>query len=136
MKTNSQNITKEAIEFLSAIIDVNESFLGLYSFLRKKSGLKEVHHGCFLRKYDNSRSVEIYVEVEVNDNLAFCWWVDIDFESETWAIDLSLLKTEDGEQRVLSRLFQRTGSDLDVFAKDIKGANKVAVESVHTFQLN
>ena len=124
--------TKEAANFLTAFADTNEVFISLSVSLRLNSELKQVHHGFNLRKYNNKKygSIEIYVEAEINDDLAYCWWLDVNFGNNTWEIDASLLKTCDGEQHTQSRLVEINGKDLEDLSEELKKTVEIISGSI------
>jgi len=126
---------KESNELLASVAGANEAMVGLYLYWQSKKGLKEVHRGFDLRKRGNDSSIEMFVEIEVSDNLAYCWWVDVNFKGEAWNVEGSLLKTENGEQHVLSRLLKIGGSSLEDFTIELAKAIKTIVDSSKQFQL-
>ena len=124
--------TKDAADLITVLATINELFIHLSLSLRTKPELKQIHHGFNLRKYDNRNfgSVEIFVEAEIDGNLAYCWWLEVSFEIEIWEVDVLLLKTENGEQHTQSQLLEVRGKDMQEFFRVLAEAGNTISNSV------
>ncbi len=120
---------KEANDLLASIADVNETLIAIRTQLRARSVAGEVHHGCDFRKLNEGCMVDMYVEIEVVGGTSYCWWLEVRVASEGWRVEASLLKTFQGQQDVLSRLAEVSGTTAEMLMAELKNAATAVKDS-------
>jgi hypothetical protein len=103
---------QDAIAVLKALAQGNERLIELYFSLNSTPGVVNVSRGFDLRTVDSGCRAEAFVEAELKDGRAFCWWIDIIFSDERWQIDPSLSLTQAGEQSEIEQFPESTGTTL------------------------
>lgn len=119
---------------LLKLAEVNEAMLALCHEFRSKPGIETVHHGFNLRKCGTGCLVDAYVEVEVTDDLAYCWWLEIRIAENDWSIEVSVLETKAGEQHPLERILKTAGKELEALITELGVAAAVLLSNAQRFE--
>src|SRR2546428_12495871 len=90
-----------APRLLGALAVLHHFFIGLAADLRQRQGVLGTHRGFEIRRYTAEDTIEIFLEAQVTKEISYCWWLDVKWQEGNWSTDLAVLKTENGEQRVL-----------------------------------
>ena len=125
---------EDANIIVTTIVEANELLADLYAYFRTKSEVREVHRGIDLRKCDAGSLLELFVEAELNDRLAYCWWLDVRFYQSSWSIDGALLKTEDGDQRKISDIAEHSGNTVEALIEKLHATCRAIADSAKQFQ--
>lgn len=113
-------------KLMGSIAEINETFINASITLRSKSKFKNVHHGFDVRKYHLEYPImEIFIDAEINDNLSYCWWLDVHFNPVCWKVDMSLLKTTNGVQEELSKFLQSSNLNVDSLIRELEKINRI-----------
>ena len=121
---------------IEAISSFNEKLFEFYLSVKSNQKVIKVHRGCDIRKNNDISLIELYVEAEVSDRLAYCWWFDIHFQQASWKIDGVILMTKNGEQDIVVRLGDSTGTETTVFISELEKMSQILDETGVKFNLN
>jgi hypothetical protein len=128
--------TIEANELLLAFARLNEALVGEYFACKKNPKVKEVHHGFDIRECEAGSRIDCFLEAELDSGPSYCWWVEINFGADNWAISQSLSKTENGEQHLLKDLGNFHDKSLRDFFLKLKTAISITTASIHSFDFS
>lgn len=119
---------------LNTICEINDSLANVYSKLREREVFKTVHREFDMRKSGGGSLVDAFVEGEITESLAYCWWLEIRFEPDGWSLEALLLKTEHGVQNRHKELIQSSGNSLEEFCQKVPEAIQVLRASAEGFR--
>jgi len=86
--------------------------------LRKHPQIIRALNALEFRQYQTGSMVEGYVDVELQDGRALCWWIDIQWQ-ETWKISSRIYLNDSEEQKTVHEFTERLTSDLDTCIYEI-----------------
>lgn len=122
-----------ATRLLNSVSDLNETYIELFFLLKSDLSFVKAHHDCDIRRSSVGCLLDFFVEVELNDSLAYCWWTKIRSTMNGWELTTSLLKTEDGDQEVLSRINEFEGRDIEEILLNLERMKQEIYHSVKQF---
>ena len=127
---------KRALELLRSIATSNEMLIALSQSLRVRPEVTQVLHSLEARKHQSGAALEGYVDAELNNGKAICWWLDAGWDGEHWVIETSILINDEQGQKVLKDLGRKTPRTLDDFMTQLKEATSNLIASVDTIDLS
>ena len=121
-------------DLLSALASANEALIDLHFHLRSNPHLSDALHGFSLRKSGTGSRIDTYAEAVVDENLSYCWWLEIALENEAWTLEASLLKDSPAGQDVIERFTETSGTTEQALVVAIKAAEEDLVRSGRNFR--
>jgi len=119
---NTEN--KQALELLRGIALSNEVLITLSQDLRTRPEVVRVLHSLEARKHPSGAALEGYVDAELNNGKAICWWMDVYWKEEQWIIECSILLQTDEGQQVIKEFPEKTASSIEEFVNRLDEATR------------
>jgi hypothetical protein len=122
---------------LSALAEHREAMISLAVDLRRRRQVAEVTTGIDIRKYESGEiRVESYVDAELRDGRALCWWLEMSSaDPARWTIGASLRENNASGQDVLRDFGELAGnspaglaSGLDRLTRELAAATDIVHE--------
>ena len=114
--------SERAIRVLECIAACNEELMALSRWLESVPGIKGVTRALEFRAYKSGTMLEAYVEAELAEGKALCWWLDVSWNDQHWRIEPSVLVNDTQGQRVLRDFLEKTPRTVDDFIDQLKEA--------------
>ena len=108
---------RTAIELLEALASSNEKLTKLAQLVRGQHEVIRVVNSLECRKYLTGSMLEGYVDAELRNGKALCWYLEVRWSDASWIIDTQIL-INDSEGQVTAHQFEnRTAYTLQEFLK-------------------
>jgi hypothetical protein len=124
---NTEN--KQALELLKGIALSNEMLITLSQDLRTMPEVVGVLHSLEARKHPSGAALEGYVDAELHNGKAICWWMDAYWKEEQWVIECSILVQTDEGQQVVKEFPEKTASTIEEFVNRLNEATRELTSS-------
>jgi hypothetical protein len=124
---------KQALKLLHSIALSNEMLITLSQSLRARPDVIQVLHSLEARNHQSGAALEGYVDAELANGKAICWWLDASWQGEHWAIETSILVNDDQGQHKLKDFKDRAPKTLDDFVVQLEEATfelTAAIDSI------
>lgn len=130
---NTEN--KQALELLGGIARSNEMLITLSQDLRTMPEVVRVLHSLEARNHPSGAALEGYVDAELHNGKAICWWMDVYWKEEQWIIDCSILVQTDEGQQVVKEFPEKTASSIEEFVNRLDEATRELTSNTHIHSL-
>lgn len=130
---NTEN--KLALKLLHGIAVSNEMLISLSQDLRARPEVVRVLHSLEARKHQSGAALEGYVDAELRNGKAICWWMDAYWKEGKWVIECSVLVNNDEGQHIFKEFPSKSAESLDDFITQLERATSDLVASASTINL-
>jgi hypothetical protein len=127
--------SKQAIDLLEMIADSNEKFIALSQYLRSKSTVIRVLHSFECRKYATGAMLQGYVDAEVQNGKAICWWLEVHWGKGKWVIEFRVLVNGDQGQETIKEFPDKISETFSEFIDQLEQATSELVGYVEIIDL-
>jgi hypothetical protein len=125
-----------ALDVLVKIAVINERLIDLAFKFRARPGMKGANHGFDIRRTEAGCLVNAFVEAEIDESRSYCWWLEIRFDANGWAIETSILKDQSVGQDIVLAFPQATGETFKEFLEALETSSHDLVESATAFDFS
>ena len=101
-----------ALILLNTLAAANTAMIEIAAELRKRSGSTKVIRRADVRKYQSGPIFEAYVEVELADGEAYCWWFEITQDNAYWHIEATIRQTGHNRQEIATQFPTRISKSI------------------------
>jgi hypothetical protein len=123
--------SKVATSLLGTLASCNTPLLKLHESVRKSNGVRSVQQRLEVLEAQRHPSIEGYVDAELENRFAVCWWVEANWSANGWDVDASIRINDRQGQFVAKEFPRRTGKRLDDFLANLKGAVAELLDSLN-----
>lgn len=128
MSINDGEYNRAAV-ILNEVAKSNERLITLAQSLRADPEVVEVKRGLDCRNYESGLTLEEYVEAELKDGMAVCWWLDVHQEERRWLISGSISVNGDAGHLLIKDFPGGAASTVDEFADMVRAVTNELVSS-------
>lgn len=125
----------QVAKLLMAIAETNEKFIALSQDLRSRPEIIRVLHSLECRKYGTGVGLEGYVDAELKNGKAICWWLEVHWNEEKWLIESRILVNSDQGQDTIKEFPEKVSGTLDEFIAHLELATNELINSIRTIDL-
>lgn len=130
---NTEN--KQALELLRGIALSNEMLITLSQDLRTMPEVVRVLHSLEARKHPSGAALEGYVDAELRNGKALCWWMDAYWKEKQWVIECSIFVQTDEGQQVVKEFPEKTALSIEEFVSRLDEATRELVSNTDIHSL-
>ena len=114
--------SKQAIDLLEVIADSNEKFIALSQSLRLNPVVTHVLHSLECRKYATGTVLQGYVDAEIQNGKAICWWLEVHWGEGKWIIESRVSVTDDQGQDTIKEFSDKASETFSEFIIQLRQA--------------
>jgi hypothetical protein len=123
MDSNSEAVA----EALQTLASCGYSLRELAISLRKHPKVNRIQDTLEFHQYQTGSAIEGYVDVEMHDGRAICWWIDIQWQ-DMWKINSRVYLNDSQGQKTIHEFHERHALDFDTYIREISNATQELVE--------
>jgi hypothetical protein len=92
-----------AVAFVRLLARLTEQLIAFAAALRAREGVVSVTRGLEFRHYETGPVVECFLDAELQDGSARCWWIDCQPVETGWVVEASVRRVDaEGQERILA----------------------------------
>lgn len=127
--------SKQAANLLEIIADSNEKLITLSQGLRSKTEVIRVLHSLECRRYSTGTVLQGYVDAEIQNGKAICWWLEVHWGEGKWVIESRVLVNSDQGQETAKEFPDRVSETFSEFIVQLGQVTSELVSSVGIIDL-
>lgn len=120
--------SRRAVELLETLATCKVRLVDLAQKLRRRSEVVEVLDRLECWRHPVGSLIEGYVDVELKNGHALCWYLEVRWDDEKWTIETRILGNVTESQEVLHEFPDRTAMGFDEFLKSLLDATEELVQ--------
>ena len=125
----------QVAQLLMVIAETNEKFIAFSQDLRSRPEVIRVLHSFECRKYGEGVGFEGYVDAELHNGRAVCWWLEVHWSEERWLIESRILVNSDQGQDPIKEFPEKVSDTLGGFIAQLEQVIAELVGSIGTIDL-
>lgn len=118
---------EKALMLLETLAECNKEITELALRLQGKEAILQVLHGFGCQRYGNEVILEGYVDIELKNRKSVCWWLEAQWQGNSWHISTQILINDSKGQFTAHDFGDRSSNELKDFLTRLLEATREMV---------